>query len=193
MVNLGPLKRLNAFRTREDGVISTEAALIMPMLLFAYLGLFSFYDGFRTQNINVRASYTISDMLTREMDCVDDDYVAGLNDILTVLTQSQYPTILRVTAVTYEEDTDEIEFQWSAAHGGSGGIAEHTEATYTTLFDRIPMMADEDMAIIVETWAGYVPIFDVGVEAFYFENLVVTRPRFGQLVKWNYGSTPGCT
>lgn len=191
MIRLVQLFR--SFRKREDGVLSTEAAMIMPMLLFAYLGLFTFYDAFRTQNINVRASYTISDMLTRETDCVDETYIAGLNDILAVLTQSQYPTILRVTAVTYEEDDDELEFQWSDVDGGTGGIVEYTEATFGELFDEIPTMADEDMAIIVETWSGFVPIFEFGVQAFYFENLVVTRPRFGQLVKWDDGTTPGCT
>ncbi|MDJ0630031.1 MAG: hypothetical protein QNJ44_17365 [Rhodobacter sp.] len=181
-----------SFQRHEDGVLSTEAALIMPVLLFAYLGLFSFYDGFRTQNINVRASYTISDMLTRETDCVDDFYIAGLNDILSVLTQSKYPTILRVTALTYEEDTDELEFHWSSVDGGTGGITEYTEGNFSALEPDIPTMADEDMVIIVETWSGYVPIFDVGVESFYFENLVATRPRFGQIVKWDDGSNPAC-
>ena len=180
------------FWRREDGVLSTEAALIMPMLLFAYAGLFTIYDAFRVQNLNVRGSYTISDMLSRETGCIDSTYLSGLNNVLSVLTQSQYPTILRLSVISYDEDADEFNLEWSKVDGGGGDIPDHSGATLATLEDKIPMMSGTDIAIIVETWSGFVPMMDFGLEAFYFENFVVTRPRFANQLHWDGGSNPIC-
>ncbi|MDJ0827255.1 MAG: hypothetical protein QNJ16_17325 [Rhodobacter sp.] len=186
------LKMLTTFRSRDDGVISTEAAMIMPILLFAYLGLFTFFDAFRTQNINVRASYTISDMLSRENGCIDDAYISGLNDILSILTQSQYPTILRVTIVENDPDEEDLQLKWSEVDGGTGGIQELTQGTLSEIEDEIPAIADYDLGIVVETWAGFDPVLNFGIDAQYFENLVVTRPRFAGQLRWDPGNDPVC-
>ena len=38
--------------------------------------------------------------------------------------------------------------------------------------------------IVVETWMAYEPIFNVGIEPRYYENVVVTSPRFAPQLKW---------
>ncbi len=186
------LKSLLRFWRRDDGVLSVEAVLMMPMLLFAYAGLFTIYDAFRVQNLNVRGSYTISDMLSRESQCIDNDYISGLNGILAVLTQSQYPTVLRVSVISFDADTEQFELEWSQVSGGGSDILPLTQATLTSKKDEIPIMAPSDIAVIVETWSGFVPMMDFGLDAFYFENFVVTRPRFVNQLHWDDGSNPIC-
>ncbi|WP_216665263.1 hypothetical protein [Pseudoruegeria sp. HB172150] len=162
--------------------------------MFAYAGLFTIFDAFRTKNVNVRASYTISDMLSRENACIDQEYIAGLNSLLALLTQSDYPTIIRVTVVQYVEDEELNELVWSAVDGGTGiYIKPYTQATLTEEMDQyIPIMADGDQNIIVETWSGFVPIFEFGLDSFYFENRVVSRKRWAPQLVWDTGTTPGC-
>ena len=186
------LLSLLRFWRREDGLLSTEAALIMPMLLFAYAGLFTIYDAFRVQNLNVRGSYTLSDLLSRESQCIDAEYIDGLNGILAVLTQSTYPTILRVSVISFDDDTEEYELEWSSVDGGGDDILPLTGPTLASMESKIPVMSAADIAILVETWSGFVPMMDFGLEAFYFENFVVTRPRFVNQLHWDDGTNPIC-
>jgi len=175
---------LRRFFRDETGVLSTEAALILPLLMWAYLGLFTMFDAFRMQNINVRAAYTISDMLSRETEDVTPAFLAGLNDIFALLIRSQYPTVMRVTVVRYDEANDDLILVWSHVDGGNGTKGPITEATMDEFDDRIPVMANAATGIVVETWGGFVPMLNVGIDAQYFENFVVTRPRFAPQLKW---------
>lgn len=188
---LARLFSLRRFRRDERGTLSVETAMFFPLLIFTFVGIYTFFDGFRTQNINVRASYTIADMLSRETNMIDDDYIEGLNKVLGLLTKSDYETILRITVVTMDAhdkttpDDDEYQLVWSEVEGGTGQYVKAlTPATLSTIEDRIPIMDHGDINIVVETWSGFVPIFDFGIDPYYFEHLVVTRPRFGPQLCW---------
>lgn len=188
-----PLHALRRFRRSERASMSVEAVLVFPILIFAYAGLFTFFDAFRTNNLNIRASYTIADMLSRENKCIDANYVDGLNKILSVLTHSDYPTILRASVVTYDEDLDDYLLVWSAVDGGSGQhIVPLTEGTMGEIKPYIPIMAHGDQNIVVETWSGFVPMMNFGLDAFYFENLVINRKRWAPQLKWDDGTDPSC-
>ncbi len=186
------LTRLLRFRRHERGTLSVETAMIFPLLMFSYVGIYTFFDAFRTQNINVRASYTVADMLSRETNMLDTDYLEGLNKILRLLTRSDYDTILRVTVVTFNindkdnPNDDEYELVWSQVDGGDGAtIKPYTDQTLSDLEPQIPIMDHGDVNIVVETWSGFIPIFKfTGVEPYYFEHLVVSRPRFGPQLCW---------
>ncbi|MEM6322879.1 MAG: pilus assembly protein [Pseudomonadota bacterium] len=175
---LSPLRR---FRRSERGSLSVEFVLVVPIMLFAYGGLFTFFDAFRVVNLNTRASYTIADMLSREDQTLPTDYIDGMNDVLSVLTRSQYETVLRITVVQYFADDDEVRVVWSQVDGGSGEFIQPiTQATFDLIEDEVPVMADSDVNIVVETWSGFVPMLNwTGLEPQYFESVVVTRPRFG--------------
>ena len=56
----------------------------------------------------------------------------------------------------------------------------------------IPIMAHGDQNIVVETWSGFIPMMNFGLEAFYFENLVINRKRWAPQLKWNDGTDPSC-
>ncbi|MDF0600139.1 pilus assembly protein [Psychromarinibacter sp. C21-152] len=171
---------IGRFRRSERGSYSVETVLIFPLLIFAYAGLMTFFDGFRTLNMNLRASYTIADMLSRETNRIDMTYANGLNSMLTLLTRSGKPTLLRVSQVSYDADNDELGLSWSVVSGGSGNyIVPLTQDTLDTIEDQIPIMADGDVNLVIETYSAFEPFMTWhGFDAFYFENLVVTRPRF---------------
>ena len=74
----GPIMaRLRRFRSDERGVMATEAAIIAPMLASAVLASFAFFDGYRASGVNMKAAYTVSDMISRETDYITNDYLDG--------------------------------------------------------------------------------------------------------------------
>lgn len=191
-----PIRR---FRDDEQGSFSVEAALMLPMLCFFYVGTFVWFDAFRVQNTNLKAAYTIADMISRESLPVDDTYLNGLNKVFDYLTYSNHKTYLRVTSVKCTANCDSdgsrnLEICWSWAVSGRSA---HTTATFTdsnTGFeDRIPLMPLGDTVILTETFMAYEPPFNVGIGAQFFENHIVTRPRFAPEVEYGTNaSTQSC-
>ena len=172
-----PLRRaLRRFARRSDGTLSVEAIMVFPLLAWAYLGMFFFFDAYRQQNINLKAAYTVSDMLSREVDVITWNDIEGLNRVLDYLTMSANPTQIRVSVVYYDEDTDRHILVWSRGTRGKLDLTQtQIEVDYT---EEIPIMADSDTAILVETWSYYEPTVDLGLPSVTFDNVIVTSPRF---------------
>ena len=53
------------FARDERGAILVETVLALPMLIWAYMGLFVFWDAFQTANALQKASYMAADFVTR--------------------------------------------------------------------------------------------------------------------------------
>lgn len=199
---LWPFRR---FKRDESASISVEAVLVLPLLFWGYFGMFILFDAYRSLAANIRAAYTIGDLLSRETGEVTPAYIEGLNDIQDVLTQSPYRTVLRVTTVRYSDsdgdgeiDSGEHSLEWSYSTGGKEAITPGQMDT--KILPYLPAMADASVLVVVETWMAFVPFMNLSLAnlyqpsteerkvsfgPFYFEGLVATRPRFaGQLV-WN--------
>ena len=54
--------RLKAFGGETRGSVSVEAAIIFPMVLWAMVSIFVFFEGYRQSAINHKAANTIADM-----------------------------------------------------------------------------------------------------------------------------------
>ena len=66
------LKRLRLFTDDNRGSIPTEGVLAFTMLIWWYLASFQFFDAFRQKNINLKAAYTIADLISRQTDAIED-------------------------------------------------------------------------------------------------------------------------
>ena len=60
--------RASEWRRAESGSISVEAVLMFPILLWGYIGMYVFFEGLRENNINLKAAYTIGDLLSADVD-----------------------------------------------------------------------------------------------------------------------------
>lgn len=175
------LARLRLFAGDARGSLSVETAMIYPLLIFAYIATFVFFDAFRSQNVNLKAAYTISDMLSRQTEEVDMDYLNGLNKVFDYLTVSNTETWIRVSVINWSDDENKYRLEWSQATSGKASLVQ---ADITDMADQIPVMADGDTLILMQTAMAYEPIFDVGLAARWYENLVLTRPRFAPRLNW---------
>ena len=176
----------------EKGSFSVEAILMFPLLVWAFMAMYVFFEGLRESNINLKATYTISDLLSRETDLIDETYLAGVNDVYAWLSRSANPVSMRVTVVRYDAASDSHVSIWSRGVAGKPDLTQ--EEVDNIITPRVPIMADASTAIVVETWSTYDPIMDIGLTDTNIHNVVVTTPRFTeQLMLAGIGDGTGST
>ena len=112
--------RLNTRFTRsEQGSLSIEAVLAIPILTWAIVATFVFFDAFKTQNVSQKATYTIADMISREEAPVDADYMTAMYELYDYLSGDAGENALRTSVVEMTEDeatgVNQLALVWS--HG----------------------------------------------------------------------------
>ncbi|ABA79575.1 pilus assembly protein [Rhodobacter sphaeroides] len=165
---------LRAFWSDRRGSATVEMVLVLPLLVWAYLGIYVFFDAFAKITVSSKATYTISDMLSRQRSSVDGTFLANAHGLFDWLTGAR-ATSIRVSSITWDETSQSYEVQWSFAEGGPD---IQTNATIGDYEDRIPVLPEGDYLILVETWMDYTPLFLQFLDPFTFTEFTVTRPRF---------------
>lgn len=166
----------------EEGIVTVEFLLALPMLIWAILAGWVFYDAYHIRGVNTRAGYTLADALSRETNFISPNYMDSLEALQRFLLQTDQPSSLRVTVVRWDADDDAHDVIWSQTRGTATPLTDATIGTYRPV---IPVMADQGQMVLLESWVDYVPGFDVGLHAFTFHNLTATRPRFAGKLCWN--------
>ncbi len=179
---------MRRFSVSERGSLSIEAVFALPMLVWAITATFVFWDAFKTLNITQKATYTVADMLSRETQAIDDDYLTGLHELFDYLTPSDGSNALRVTVVRMQLDQNtgvkSYNLVWSQ---GVGGITGYTDLT--AIQARLPDMAPGDQMIVVESEQDWAPAFTVGLANYRFREVAISRPRFAPQLVWG-GTAP---
>jgi Flp pilus assembly protein TadG len=184
-----PFKR---FLSQEAGGLSVETVIIFPLLLWAYAAMFIFWDAYKAQNVNLKATYTVADMISRAEAPMTPDYLDGANDVYQFLVRSQDGNDTRVSVVEYNTDPSDptgvnsiMRLRWSYATG------THTRhADIVPLANRIPSLPVGSELIVVETTMTWIPPFNfslipTGLDTRQMQNLVFTSPRFVGRVRYD--------
>ncbi|WP_420837134.1 TadE/TadG family type IV pilus assembly protein, partial [Alexandriicola marinus] len=116
------LNRLRRLARREEGSMSIEAMIIIPVLIWSMLGSWVFFDAFRAQFSNAKASYTLGDIISRESGYITDEYIDSLYTLQRFLAARPEDIRLRVSVIKYDEDDDTHYVVWSENRGGGGTI-----------------------------------------------------------------------
>ncbi|WP_114286985.1 TadE/TadG family type IV pilus assembly protein [Candidatus Halocynthiibacter alkanivorans] len=178
--------RLRGFADDATGTLSVEAVLMFPLLAWAYVAMFTYFDVFKVRNISQKSAYAVSDALSRETDAVDEAYINGLQSLYAYLTPSADTTRLRVSEVKYAVDADTGEGDYSVTWSYATGTSYNMTTTELQGFlNRLPVMANGERAILVETLSSWVPVFNIGLDSFIFSDFVVTSPRFASQLAWS--------
>lgn len=173
--------RLARFRKDETGVMAVEAALIAPMLAAAVLSSFAFFDGFRASGINMKAAYTVSDLISRETDFINDDYLDGALGLFNFLAKNEGSADMRVTVVRWDGTNKIYKRDWSKVRGAK---PELTNTDVRNLAEKLPVMVHNERMILVETWTEYESFKDIFPRQTFY-HYVFTRPRFAPQVVWS--------
>ncbi len=165
----------------ESGSMSLEAILVIPFMVWTYIGLYSVTDAYRTAHENVVSTYAIGDILSRQEDEISPEYLAGLNKMHKIMTRAKSDTDLRVTVVNYNFVRNRYEVQWSYA---TANKEIRTTDTISEISAKIPTLANGESVVLVETWMKFIPISSFLMGGFEFSDATVTRPRYAPTLAW---------
>lgn len=158
------------------GVISVEIALILPLLIWTFAAIATFFDAYRSRSIAEKAAYTVSDMLSRETNAITDTYIDNTLTFFDALADSQTGSSLRVSVISWNSAMNSYEIDWSEARGA--GFLALDNDDVDDIEPRLPLMSDHDALILVETLNRYTPVIDVGLGEINIDTFVFTRPRY---------------
>ncbi|WP_428928463.1 TadE/TadG family type IV pilus assembly protein [Marinibacterium sp. SX1] len=173
---------LARFADDTRGSVSVEFLIMMPLLFWAYMAAYVFFDGYRTSTTNLKAAYTVSDMLSRETQVVDDEYIDTMVELVKFLTQPDNEVDMRITLVYWSEDDNRYYVDWSEDRGFGTIITNGSIAEFE---DKLPVLYDGDRVILMETRGYYDPDFNIGWKTQELYNAVVTRPRFAPQIVYS--------
>ncbi|MDK3019478.1 TadE/TadG family type IV pilus assembly protein [Pseudodonghicola flavimaris] len=171
---------LRRFARDTRGSISVEFVLVMPALFWAFMASYVFFDGYRQSVLNLKAAYSIGDMVSRETEAVNDTYIDSMAKVLSMMTRSA--TKLRISVVRWDADDNRYYVDWSETRGFD---APRTDADMLEIADKLPLMPHNERVILVETEATYEPPFAVGIGTKHLDNFVFTSLRFGPQLAWS--------
>lgn len=175
--------RAARFGRDEDASVTVEAVIILPILLWAFLATYSWFDAYRAKSLSLKANYAVSDLMSRETRVLDMDYLNGAEQVYEYLTRSGTDAWIRVTVVHCVKRCDKanrkLERDWSKATDNmptytNQDVMDHLEAT-------VPVIPSGERVIVVETSMVYQPPFSqnlTGIGRMTLRDVVMTRPRF---------------
>ena len=183
--------RLRRFRSDSRASMTVEFILVLPLIIWAYAGMYVFWDAFKAKNINVKAAYTISDLVSRADFDISEAYIDRMQQMVEFLNYDRHPVRMRISFVEMRDDgagNPELALDGSRVRGPAP-VAPF-DALQQQPFERhtfieplepvVPMMAIGDRAIVVETQLDYSPLLQFRAYPLnprILSNVVVTRPR----------------
>jgi Flp pilus assembly protein TadG len=171
------LRLFLAFLRDQRGSMSVETVIIMPALLWAFMAMFVYWDLFRTNNAHVKATYVVSDMITRELNSITMADINGLHSVYRYVSAANEPTWMRVTSIQYRASNDTYRVLWSRSTD-TAKAPQLNNGTLAAVRGGLPEIADTDTLILVETWRDYTPTFSIGLGERTFSQFMVARPRW---------------
>ncbi len=173
-----PFKSRKRFAQDEEGSITIEFVIWVPILMLWLIGSLAFFDGYRERGRAAKASHVISDILSRQVE-VSQDYVDELGELLDeLLPGTPAGKWIRVTSITYSGGVYSV--QWSSVTGDGAPMTNDDIP-----LDMMPTMAANDTVVVTETHVPFTPMLDwVGMDSNVWESFLPNRPRFVASVKF---------
>ena len=173
-------KGFSRFGREDEGSISIEFVLVLPILVLWLLGSFVFFDAFRSFSQTEKLAYTVSDIMSRH-DAVDDTDIDYLRQLQTKMAPPRSTNNwIRISSICYLDGAYKV--LWSTARSDRG-------VTVETLVDDdipaaiMPVMVNHDTIILAELSGRWTPLStSVGAAPRDFINRLVVRPRYTQAI-----------
>ena len=170
---------LHAFRQNQSGNVAIETVIIFPIIVWAYLAMFTIFDLYRQVTTQQKAAYTISDLISRQATPMDASFMDGTHALFQHLSRTNGVPGLRVTVAKYDLVNEEYVVVWSRTRGGMVSLSSQDIANWS---NNLPVLPQDDQIIIVETSSSVDPVFRVGLGEQAINNFIFTRPRYAKQV-----------
>ncbi|MES0861687.1 hypothetical protein ABLN87_04955 [Ruegeria sp. SCPT10] len=169
---------LGRFWRKEDGVVSIEAVMVFPLLFWSMWTSYTYFDSYRQSAINLKAAYAVADIISREHTSMSKQYITNMYELQKFLISDRSAVSMRISLVKYEADNDRHVVEWTCPRGESFEKLDNA-TLFTEYKDRIPVMADGAVMILVETKDWYTRPFKIGYgdHSFAINKFMFTQPR----------------
>jgi hypothetical protein len=179
--------RFATFLRDEDGLILAESLIMLPLLIWALVAMFIYWDVFRTINVTQKAAYGVADLLSRQRDTISLNFANGLQNVMNFLTPGGHPVRIRVTSIEYVAATGNYKLLFSFSPGGKVPPLTETEVQ-AWKGTKVPTLNNGESVFVLETEVAFkaqlqtvLAGFLVGVEDGTYGQFIVTRPRHRRL------------
>jgi hypothetical protein len=165
---------MKKFYKNERGVLVTEFMFMLPALMLCFLGMFVFFDAFHKWMKFTTASYTISDLLSRQT-IVDDDFILSLDGVFDTISGSRdrENSWLRVTSV--KKSGGNLTILWSIETSDF----PQTTPVAVDIEDLIPNSTIDEHMLLVQSYSPYSPGFSwVGLNGITLRENIAISSRF---------------
>lgn len=179
---------LRRFRNDRSGIISLEAVVLLPLMMFTFVMLFSFFHMYRAVNDHVKATFAVADLVSRENQPVQPEMITGMREVLRVASGAGNSAVwMRVSSFYYHGQDERFRLAGPTGSRSTNAslVVPLNDATVYTVEDRLPMAAPGDGLILVEAWRDYTPPFSISWGVFdgmfgprVIRESVVMRPHF---------------
>jgi hypothetical protein len=193
---------LRRFASDARGNMSVEAMLMLPVLVWALIAFFSFWDVYRINYLAKKATFTIADVISRERAQISAAFAFRYGTVfayaverpipLTSSNSRNQPIVIRVTSLGFTESGagSTTSVLWSMSSDATR-LPLRDAAGLADLAGRIPAMLDGDNIIVIETrvyWSpsfyqpyrGAAPSLDFlqALQTREIDTITTVRPRF---------------
>ncbi|MBF9045287.1 hypothetical protein HKCCE4037_18230 [Rhodobacterales bacterium HKCCE4037] len=180
---------LTQFLRSERAAVAFESVIIFPILVWAWVGTFTFFDAYRVYNTSIKATYAVADLISRQEFDIEPDTMDGYARMLAAMIRDHDGVEMRATEVHRANDGT-YRTVWSHA---TGTLAQLCGANLDSMADQIPNVAIGERFVILESFVDYEPVFNMGINDLSFENFTVTRPRYSGRVPYGGDQCPAPT
>lgn len=184
---------LRRFQRDDAGTITIETILIVPVVMWAFMATFVFFDAFASRTASQRAAYTVSDALGRQqLEVLTPEDIEGYNRVYSFLAGAQPRTNLRVSSVIWNPVEEQYEIVWS--HATNDGPLLQPHHLTPEVLARLPVLPERESVYVVETRLDYVPVIAhlplIGrvLDRQVLREFIVARPRFAPQLQFDDGS-----
>ncbi|MFW5654840.1 MAG: TadE/TadG family type IV pilus assembly protein [Roseicyclus sp.] len=164
---------LRRFLRSERAAVAMETVLITPLLVWAYMMSFAFFDAYRVYNTTVKTTYMVADMLSRQTNDVYVHDIEGMANIAASIIRGGSQLQMRASQISMVDGSYEVD--WSR---GVKGAADLFDANIPDIEDMLPTMPDGESIVLVEMFVNYEAPLDIGLTVAQFDSFTVVRPRY---------------
>jgi hypothetical protein len=187
--------RFTTFLRDEDGLILVEGLIMLPLLVWALVAMFVYWDVFRTINVSQKTAYSVADLLSRQRTDISVSFANGLQKVVNFLTPGGHPVKMRITSFECKSSSGtQAEQICNATRGDFRLLFSFSPDNKVTALSesdiqawkgvRIPTLVHNESVFVVETQVDYeaqLPValmgLLIGVDDQSFGEFIVTRPR----------------